>query len=84
MIEYIITYYYYTSLMIINRFQTTIMMVVLTNTRFWPTQSWPRNTFNQRVLDSRGVLGDGLGTLRNGVLRELARENKADSRLDLA
>ena len=31
-----------------------------------------------------GVLGDGLGALRHGVLGQLSREQKADSRLDLA
>ena len=31
-----------------------------------------------------GVLGDGLGALRDGVLGELTREEEPDSGLDLA
>ena len=35
-------------------------------------------------LGVRGVLGDGLGALGDGVLGELAGEDEADGRLDLA
>ena len=36
------------------------------------------------TLLGAGVLGDGLGTLRHGVLGELSREKQSDSGLDLA
>ncbi len=37
-----------------------------------------------RCLRERGVLGDGLGALVHGVLRELSWEGKAHGSLDLA
>ena len=37
-----------------------------------------------RRLLAGGVLGDGLGSLRNGVLGKLSREDEADSGLDFA
>ncbi len=37
----------------------------------------------QRESDLRGVLGDGLGALRDGVLGELSGEEEADGGLDL-
>ena len=37
-----------------------------------------------RRLGRRGELGDGLGALRHGVLRELSREHEASQGLDLA
>ena len=38
----------------------------------------------QHSLLGAGVLGDGLGSLRNGVLGKLTRKEKTDSGLDLA
>ena len=40
-------------------------------------------THTTRLLGA-GVLGDGLGALRHGVLGQLTREQQADSSLDLA
>ena len=37
-----------------------------------------------RLLGGRGVLGDGLGALRHGVLGKLTGEDEADRGLDLA
>jgi len=37
-----------------------------------------------RLLGGRGVLGDGLGALRDGVLGKLTGEDEADGGLDLA
>jgi len=37
-----------------------------------------------RLLGGRGVLGDGLGALGDGVLGKLTGEDEADGGLDLA
>ena len=37
-----------------------------------------------RLLGGRGVLGDGLGALGDGVLGQLAGEDEPDGGLDLA
>ena len=41
------------------------------------------NTHGRAKLNNVAYLGDRLGTFRNGVLRELARENQTNSCLDL-
>ena len=49
---------------------------------------WITDLFNSNDLTSNcsslGVLGDGLGTLRNGVLGKLSGEEESDSGLDLS
>ena len=42
------------------------------------------NSRSGHHLLGAGVLGDGLGALRDGVLGELTREEEPDSGLDLA
>jgi len=37
-----------------------------------------------RLFRARGVLGDGLGAFRDGVLGELTGEDEANGRLDLS
>ena len=39
---------------------------------------------NRANLLAGGVLGDGLGALRHGVLGKLSREDETDGRLDFA
>ena len=42
------------------------------------------NAISGRLLGGRGVLGDGLGALRDGVLGELTRQDQSHGGLDLA
>ena len=43
-----------------------------------------RNKPESRLFRGRGVLGDGLGTLRDGVLGQLTGEDETDRGLDLS
>lgn len=43
-----------------------------------------RKSTQARLFGGRGVLGDGLGALRDGVLGQLTGEDEADRSLDLS
>ena len=43
----------------------------------------PSSTSRRRLFGRRGVLGDGLGALRHGVLGKLTGKDEADGGLDL-
>jgi hypothetical protein len=53
-------------------------------TRAKPQEIENRNKPRNRLFGGRGVLGDGLGTLRDGVLGQLTGEDEADGGLDLS
>jgi hypothetical protein len=42
-----------------------------------------KDIMTMRLLGGRGVLGDGLGALRHGVLGKLTGKDEADGGLDL-
>ena len=59
--------------------------LVMTDTQYAKQILCPRQkrekSNTSRLFRARGVLGDSLGTLGNGVLRELTWEDETDTRM---